>query len=186
MTAGQVQYLARSGSFVKEGYDYTGALQVLSTYLRWEYLWQNVRVKGGAYGCMTTFSRTGNSFFVSYRDPNLKRTWDVFSDLPEEIRNFELTERELRQYILGAINAIDQPLSPHAKGSRSMNLYLAGIDEEMLREERAQILGTTADDLRALADLVEDVLDQDEACVIGSEAKIKEEGYLFDVQEALN
>ena len=130
-TAGQVQYLARSGNFIKEGFEYTGALQVLSTYLRWEYLWQNIRVKGGAYGCMTTFSRTGNSYFVSYRDPNLKRTWDVFSDLPGEIEHLELSERELRQYIIGAINKIDQPLSPHAKGSRSMNLYLAGIDDEV-------------------------------------------------------
>ena len=186
MTAGQVQFLARSGNYIRDGYQYTGALMVLSTYLRWEYLWQNVRVKGGAYGCMTSFGKTGGSFFVSYRDPNLKRTWDVFSDLPEEIRNLELTEREMRQYIIGAINMIDQPLSPHAKGSRSMNLYLSGIEEEALREERRQILEATSQDLNELADLVEDVLDQDCACVIGSEAKIKEEGYLFDSQEALH
>ena len=185
LTAGQVQYVARAGNYLKEGYSFTGVMDVLSSYLRWEYLWQNVRVKGGAYGCMTGFRRTGDVFFVSYRDPHLKRTWEVFGDLPDTLRRLELTERELRQYIIGAVNAIDQPLTPRSRGMRSLGLYLAGITQEMLDEHRRQILETTVEDLKGLADLVEDVLDQGYACTIGSEAKVKEYADMFDVTEAL-
>lgn len=185
MTSSQVQYVARSGNFIKEGHRFTGVMDVLASYLRWEYLWQNVRVKGGAYGCMTGFRRGGNAFFVSYRDPHLKRTWDVFEDLPHTLRNLELSERELRQYIIGAINAIDQPLTPRSRGARSLALYLSGVTEEMLDQEREEILTTTQEDLQALADVIEDVLDQGYACTIGSEAKVKEHEDLFDRTEAL-
>ena len=185
MTASQVQYVARSGNFLKCGHRFTGVMDVLSSYLRWEYLWQNVRVKGGAYGCMTGFGRSGNAFFVSYRDPHLKRTWDVFEDLPDELRRLELSERELRQYIIGAINAIDQPLTPRSRGIRSLVLYLSGVTQEMLDQEREEILSTTQEDLRAMADVVEDVLRQGYACTIGSEAKVREHADMFDTTEAL-
>ncbi|MBR2752566.1 MAG: insulinase family protein [Lachnospiraceae bacterium] len=185
MTAGQVQYVARSGNFVKSGYHFTGVMDVLSSYLRWEYLWQNVRVKGGAYGCMTGFQRSGNAFFVSYRDPHLQRTWDVFEELPVKLRYLELSERELRQYIIGAINMIDQPLTPRSRGARSLTLYLSGVTKEMLDEEREQILETTQEDLNELADVVEDVLRQGYACTIGSEAKVREHENLFDEIVAL-
>ena len=184
-TAGQIQYVARGGNFLKSGHTFTGAMDVLSAYLRWEYLWQNVRVRGGAYGCMTGFRRSGNTFFVSYRDPHLKRTWDVFGDLPDTLEKLELSERELRQYIIGAINSIDQPLTPRSRGARSLALYLSGITKEMLDEQRKQILETDCTDLRALADVVRDVLDQDYTCTIGSEAKVREHADLFDTTEAL-
>ena len=177
--------MARSGNFVKSGYHFTGVMDVLSSYLRWEYLWQNVRVKGGAYGCMTGFQRSGNAFFVSYRDPHLQRTWDVFEELPVKLRYLELSERELRQYIIGAINMIDQPLTPRSRGARSLTLYLSGVTKEMLDEEREQILETTQEDLNELADVVEDVLRQGYACTIGSEAKVREHENLFDEIVAL-
>ena len=184
-TPGQVQFLARSGNFIKDGYRYTGTLCVLSNWLRWEYLWHNIRETGGAYGCMTDFSKTGNAYFVSYRDPHLKRTWDIFERLPQVVRELELSDRALRQYIIGAINAIDQPLSPHAKGARSYSLLQAGVTEDDLKRERREILATDTEDIRQLADLIEDILAQDHACVIGSSARIKEDGDLFDKTKAL-
>lgn len=79
MTSGQVQYAAQAGNFRKKGFAYTGALNILKVALSYDYLWINIRVKGGAYGCMSGFKYSGESFFVSYRDPHLKRTYDVFA-----------------------------------------------------------------------------------------------------------
>ena len=84
----KVQYVARVGNFIDNGADYTGALQILKVILSYDYLWQNVRVKGGAYGCMSGFSRTGEGYFVSYRDPNLERTMEVYEGIADYLRNF--------------------------------------------------------------------------------------------------
>ena len=83
MTSGQVQYVAQTGNFRKAGFEYTGTLNILKVALSYDYLWTNIRVKGGAYGCMSGFKRSGESFFVSYRDPHLKRTLDIFAGIPD-------------------------------------------------------------------------------------------------------
>ena len=178
-TSSKVQYVARVGNFLDHGHDYTGALQVLKVILSYDYLWQNVRVKGGAYGCMCNFSRLGEGYFMSYRDPNLERTNQVYEDVVAYIKAFAASERDMTKYIIGTISNIDQPLTPVAKGDRSMNLYMNHVTEEMILEERGQILEVTEEDIRALASIVEAVLKDNYFCVIGSEEKIEEQKELF-------
>lgn len=118
--ASQIQYVAKTGDFICEGYEYTGALRLLRIILSYDYLWINVRVKGGAYGCMNTFLRSGESYFVSYRDPNLSDTLDVYDRIPEYIKSFSPDERDMTKYIIGTFSALDTPMNPEAKGSRSL------------------------------------------------------------------
>lgn len=178
-TASKVQYVARTGNFIDNGAAYTGALQILKVILSYDYLWQNIRVKGGAYGCMSNFNRIGEGYFVSYRDPNLKRTIEVYEGIVDYLKNFTVSDRDMTKYIIGTISNIDQPMTPATKGERSMNLYMNKVSADMIREERSQILDATQDDIRALYRVVEAVLKADQLCVVGSEDKIEENKELF-------
>lgn len=183
--ASQIQYVAKTGDFICEGYEYTGALRLLRIILSYDYLWINVRVKGGAYGCMNTFLRSGESYFVSYRDPNLSDTLDVYNRIPEYIKSFSPDERDMTKYIIGTFSALDTPMNPEAKGSRSMSAYLEGITYEQIQKERNEILNAQPENIRRLADLVEAVLKKDSICVIGNENMIKESAGLFENVEKL-
>lgn len=183
--ASQIQYVAKTGDFICEGYECTGALRLLRIILSYDYLWINVRVKGGAYGCMNTFLRSGESYFVSYRDPNLSDTLDVYDRIPEYIKNFSPDERDMTKYIIGTFSALDTPMNPEAKGSRSLSAYLEGITYEQIQKERNEILNAQPEDIRRLADLVEAVLKKDSICVIGNENMIKESAGLFENVEKL-
>ena len=174
-TASKVQYVAKAGNFIDQGVAYTGALQILKVIMSYDYLWQNIRVKGGAYGCMSNFNRIGEGYFVSYRDPNLKRTLDVYEGVVDYLKNFTVSERDMTKYIIGTMSGIDQPMTPASKGDRSMNLYMNKVSAEMIREERNQILDAGQDDIRALYKVAEAVLRADQMCVIGGEDKIEEE-----------
>lgn len=183
--ASQIQYVAKTGDFICEGYEYTGALRLLRIILSYDYLWINIRVKGGAYGCMNTFLRSGESYFVSYRDPNLSDTLDVYDRIPEYIKSFSPDERDMTKYIIGTFSALDTPMNPEAKGSRSLSAYLEGITYEQIQKERNEILNAQPEDIRRLADLVEAVLKKDSICVIGNENMIKESAGLFENVEKL-
>lgn len=183
--ASQIQYVAKTGDFICEGYEYTGALRLLRIILSYDYLWINVRVKGGAYGCMNTFLRSGESYFVSYRDPNLSDTLDVYDRIPEYIKSFSPDERDMTKYIIGTFSALDTPMNPETKGSRSMSAYLEGITYEQIQKERNEILNAQPENIRRLADLVEAVLKKDSICVIGNENMIKESAGLFENVEKL-
>lgn len=183
--ASQIQYVAKTGDFICEGYEYTGALRLLRVILSYDYLWINVRVKGGAYGCMNTFLRSGESYFVSYRDPNLSDTLDVYDRIPEYIKSFSPDERDMTKYIIGTFSALDTPMNPEAKGSRSLSAYLEGITYEQIQKERNEILNAQPEDIRRLADLVKAVLKKDSICVIGNENMIKESAGLFENVEKL-
>ena len=178
-TASKVQYVARTGNFIDHGASYTGALQILKVILSYDYLWQNIRVKGGAYGCMSNFNRIGEGYFISYRDPHLKRTIDVYEGVVDYLKNFTVSERDMTKYIIGTMSNMDQPMTPVTKGERSMNLYMNKVSEDMLREERNQILDATQDDIRSLYRVAEAVLKAGQLCVIGSEDKIDEEKDVF-------
>lgn len=178
-TAGQVQYVARTGNFRKKGYEYTGALDILKVALSYDYLWMNLRVKGGAYGCMSGFKRSGESYFVSYRDPHLKRTLEVYEGIPEYVRTFQADEREMTKYIIGTISGKDVPRTPQMQGSISKTAYFCGITEEMMQKERDQILNADVEDIRNLAPLVEAILSDDAVCVVGSETAIEKEREIF-------
>ncbi len=177
-TPSQVQYVARYGNFNQVG-NFTGAFNVFGMALRYDYLWTQVRVLGGAYGCMSQTSKSGDIYFVSYRDPNLERTNQVFLDVVKYLENFDPTEEELMKYIIGAIGMLDEPLSPKAKGERSLNIYLSGITYEELKQERSEVLNVTKEDIKNLKPLFEAVLNEEALCVIGNENKIEQAKDLF-------
>lgn len=182
-TAGQVQYVAACGNFKKAGFAYTGALRILKVILSYDYLWMNLRVKGGAYGCMSNFRRTGNSFLASYRDPHLKNTLDVFEGTPDYLRNFDADEREMTKYIIGTISEMDVPMNPSAQGALALNAWFADMGREELQKERDEILSAQPEDIRKLADLVQAILEQKNICVVGSESAIdKNKGILKHVE----
>lgn len=178
-TSAKVQYVSRAGNFLKDGIEYTGALRILKTILSYDYLWNNVRVKGGAYGCMSGFGRTGEGYFASYRDPNLEKTNEVFEHTIEYVENFQADERDMTKYIIGTISDMDTPMNPYAKGSRALTAYLTNLDYEYLQKERDQVLNATEQDIRDLKKHIQSVLSQQNFCVIGSEEKIEEQKELF-------
>ncbi|MCI8513811.1 MAG: insulinase family protein [Lachnospiraceae bacterium] len=174
-----VQYVARCGNFRQKGFSYSGVLRVLKVILSYDYLWLKVRVKGGAYGCMTSFNRTGEGYFVSYRDPNLTATNEVYENIPAYLENFDVDERDMTKYIIGTISEVDSPLNPSAKGNRDLWAYMSGVTEAMLQKEREQILEASPEDIRKLSGVVAAILASGSLCVIGNEKKVKEAAELF-------
>jgi hypothetical protein len=183
--ASQIQYVARAGSFAKAGFAYHGALRVLRMIMEYDYMWMNIRVKGGAYGCMASFLRTGETYFVSYRDPNLSKTIEVYEGIPDYLRNFDPDERDMTKYIIGTFGSLDTPLNPEAKGARSMAAYLEDLTYDDVQRERDEILGATSSDIRGFAELVAAVLKQENLCVVGNENAIRENAELFGAIEKL-
>ena len=184
-TSGKVQYVARTGNFVKKGYQYSGALKVLKTLLSYGYLWNKIRVQGGAYGIMCNFLYGGNGYFVSYRDPNLSETNEVFMGLPEYLRNFKADEREMTGYILGTISMLDMPSTPAMKGEGAYIRYMRGITDEDRQKERDEVLSASQESIRETAEIVQAVLDNNNICVVGSAAAIEKNEDLFDYTEDL-
>ena len=179
LDASQVQYVSRAGNFKQAGYEYTGTLRILKVLLSYDYLWINIRVKGGAYGCMSGFTRRGDGYFTSYRDPNLSKTNEIYEGIPEYLENFQATEKEMTGYILGTFSSVDAPLTPAGKTGRSATAYFTGITEEMLQKEREEILHASQEDIRSLSGVVKAILKENAFCVIGNEEKLKEEKELF-------
>ena len=173
-TSSKVQYVATAGRFEREGQEYTGALRVLKTIFSYDYLWVNIRVTGGAYGCMCGFSRNGYGYLVSYRDPHLTSTLEVYKNAAEYVRNFEVSDRDMTKYIIGTISTMDQPLEPSALGDRSFMGYLTGITPEMLQREREQVLNATQETIRSLAPYMEALMEAGTVCAIGNDKKIQE------------
>ena len=178
-TSSNVQYVARCGNFKEKGYDYTGAINVFKKALSTEYLWMKVRVDGGAYGCMCGFSENGDSYFVSYRDPNLERTYNIYGDILKFIDGFNPTEEELTKYIIGAFGEIDAPLTPQQLGSRSLSAYLMNKTEEDALKIRKEMIECKVSDIKALRPIMEAVLSDNNICVIGNENKIEEASHMF-------
>ena len=185
MTSGQVNYVCRAGNFRRKGLPYKGALRVLKVMMGYEYLWVNVRVKGGAYGCMCSFGKSGESYFVSYRDPNLGKTLEIYEKAADAITQFEADERTMTQYIIGAVSELDMPMNPAAKGLYSLSAYMTGLTTEVLQKERDEILQATVEDIRELSAYIKAFMDEDFLCVVGNTNKIKEENGLFMKTENL-
>ena len=173
LTASQVQYVCRAGNFIKKGLPYSGALKVLRVMMSYDYLWNNVRVKGGAYGCMCSFGKSGESYFVSYRDPNLEKTVAVYAAAADYIENWQGDEEELTQYLIGAVSELDTPKSPQDRGTFSLGGYLTGLSKEKLQQERDEILSVSVDVIRSLGAHIRAFMSDDCLCVLGREDKIK-------------
>ena len=174
MDASQVQYVARTGNFIAHGHPYTGTLKILKVILGYDYLWNNVRVKGGAYGCMCSFGRSGECYFVSYRDPNLEKTVTVYKAAADYIENWQGDEEELTQYLIGAVSELDTPKTPQDKGTFSLGGYLTGLSEKELQRERDEILSVNVETIRSLAKHIRAFMSDDCLCVLGREDKIKQ------------
>ena len=180
ITSGMVQYNACVGNFGGSGMAYSGSMNVLKNVLGNEYLWNNVRVKGGAYGCMCGFAPSGNGYFTSYRDPNLAKTYDIYANAADYVRSLVLDDRELTKYIIGAVGAIDLPMTASMKGNRSLAAFLGERSFEQIQKNRDELLATTVDDLRDLSKAVASVIEAGHICVVGSESKITEEKDRFE------
>lgn len=185
-TSAQIQYVGRAGNYRTEsGLSYTGALRVLKVIMGYEYLWTNVRVKGGAYGCMCNFGKSGDSYFVSYRDPNLKKTMETFEKTGDYLRGFSADERTMTKYIIGAISDLDIPMNPSAKGSRSSSAYLTNQTYEEVQQERDELLACTQEDIRALADYMDAIMKEEAVCVVGNGQAIEDNKDMFGTIENL-
>lgn len=179
LTPGMVQFDACAGNFMKKGFAYHGALQILKVIMDYDYLWNEIRVKGGAYGCMCGFSATGDAYFVTYRDPKLSESYEVFKNAGNYIRNFECSDRDMTKYIIGAISNIDIPMNPNAKGARSLACYLCGITYEDKQRTRDELLGATAENIRSFGSLIDAFTEEDYKCVVGSESQIRANEAMF-------
>jgi len=184
-TAGQVQYVCRAGNFASKGLKYSGALRVLKVMMGYDYLWKNIRVLGGAYGCMSSYAKNGDAAFVTYRDPNLKNSIDVFEKAADYLRDFNADDRTILQYIIGAVSDLDTPKTPSGKGTYGLTAYLCKAKMENIQRNRDELLGTNKDTIRELAKYVDAFMSDECLCVIGSSEKIDESRELFDKVEQL-
>jgi Zn-dependent M16 (insulinase) family peptidase len=175
-TSGQVQYVALGGNYRQAGYEYTGTFRILQLILSYDYLWQNIRVLGGAYGCSGSFQKSGHAVLSSYRDPHLKRTLEVYRALPAYLKAFDADEREMTKYIIGTISDMDTPLNAAARGALAFTCWVSGMTEEDYQKERDQVLDAQPEDIRALAAPAEAVIRDNNICVVGSESVLEKEG----------
>lgn len=165
----QVNYVAKGANVYQAGYKYSGAIHVVSRFLSTAYLWDRVRVQGGAYGAFCNFSRlTGALGYVSYRDPNLSETLTAFDEVAGFIRDNPVPKEELEKAIIGAIGEVDTYRLPDAKGFVSMTRYLTGEDETYLQKVRAQIMATSQQDFADFAEAADAVQQQGEVVVVGA------------------
>ncbi len=169
----KVHFVAQGADFRQLGFSYSGKMRVLKNVLRKDYLWNRVRVQGGAYGAMLDITPNGNFTFTSYRDPNLKETYDIYRKTPEYLKNLDIPTRELNKYILGTISELDQPLTPSMKGERAMAYYISKFTQSDLQKDRDEVLATQVSDLKGYTVLVTKVLAKDYHAVVGGKPKIE-------------
>ena len=184
-TAGQVQYVCRAGNFLQKGLPFTGALRVLKVIMGYDYLWTRIRMKGGAYGCMSSYGRDGYAYFVTYRDPHLRGSIETFEGAADYVRGFDCDERTMTKYVIGAVSGMDRPMTPSMLGRYSKSCRLMGLTAEDLQRDRDQVLGCTQEDIRSLADYIDAFMSDGVLVTIGSAAKLEQAADLFGSVEAL-
>jgi len=176
----QVQYCAKGGNFFRKGYPYSGKMRVLNNVLSNEILYKELRVKGGAYGAMSNFSLAGYQYFCSYRDPNLRETLETYDRVPEYLRTFDCSKRDMEKYSIGDISSLDYPKIPEAIGAQADDDYITGFTQADRQQIRDEVLSTTVADIRSYADMIEAIMNKNHYCVFGNDAKVKEAGELFN------
>lgn len=180
LTQGNVQYVAKGGNYLDNGHKYGGGLNVLESILGFDYLWNNVRVKGGAYGVFANFRRDGGAYIVSYRDPSIKETLKVYDGIEDYLNQFKADEREMSKYIIGTIRKLDHPLTNSMKGEVATSYYLSNITQDDVQKEREEVLSVEVNTIRNFAPLVGDLMKQNYICVLGNEGKLKENSDIFN------
>jgi len=165
----QVNYVGKGANLYELGYTLHGSMSVITNHLRTSYLWEKIRVQGGAYGGFCAFDRKSGVFsYLSYRDPNLTGTLANYDGTADFLRRLEVSEDDLTRSIIGAIGGIDAYQLPDAKGFTSLSRYLIGDDDETLQRYRDEVLGTTAADFKQLAGALDAVRDHGQVVVMGS------------------
>jgi len=185
-TPAEIQYVAFGGTFGSVTDADLGILNVVQHLLNYDYLWNEVRVKGGAYGVKCNFTREKQWYFASYRDPNLSSTIDVYENAADYLENYNADEREITKTIIGTISNIDTPLTQNMKGNRSMTAYFKKIPYDLLQKERDSVLSCSIEDIRRAAEVIKAVAAKGNICVIGNEKHIKDEKDIFDEIKVLS
>lgn len=180
MTSSKVQYVGKGYNFKELGYSYDGSLQVLKTIVSLDYLWNTIRVQGGAYGAFFNIGRDGNMFLGSYRDPNLLKSIKAYERTSEYLESFDIDDREMKKYIIGTINRMDSPLTSSMKGEVATARYIRNIGQEDIQREREEVLATTQHDIKNSYKLIEDVMKENYLCVLGNEDKIRGNKEIFN------
>lgn len=179
-SAAGVQYVAQAADLTNYGVPYSGKLEVLSNLLSYEYLYNEVRAKGGAYGQGIRFSRNGFMSVYSYRDPNLSKTFDVYAGLADWLRQLDFDDDRLRPFIIGTMNRFNPALTARAKGVLDLSFAVTGQTFADVERVQAEALDTDIDDLRGYADALGQAIGANIRCVLGSAARIQAEAGLFD------
>ncbi len=181
ITSAEVVFAVQGGRLFNNSSSYNGHFEVLKTYLSRDFLWNSVRQMGGAYGCFIQFSHiTGNLAFVSYRDPQVRKTYEAYNKIPDIISNLELPQKVMEQLIIGTYGNFDPHQSPAAKGSTARNEYLSGIDPAYKQQRLREITATTIEDLREFAPSFEEISKNCFRSIIGNRSKIEADKELFD------
>lgn len=180
ITQSSLQYVVKGYNIVKLGRKYCGSMRVLCSILNSEYYYPKVRREGGAYGCYTFLSRNGNIGVTSYRDPNLKKTFEVYNETYKFLENLELSKDDMDNFIIGTIGRTYKPLTPEMKALAAVADYITGITDEYKQREKDEILNTTLADIKGYASMIKDVMDKNLCCVVGNEGNIKKNNDLFD------
>lgn len=180
LSSSLVQYVVKSFDFKKAGFFWKSPMIVLNQILNTDWLQNQIRVQGGAYGGFSGITPGGHIYLASYHDPNLRETLAAFDATPEYVSRFAASRKEMTRYILGAAASLDQPKTPSQKGSAAMHWYFEKTTEEMLDQEREKMLATTVRDIRGMAPMLREVLKQNNYCVYGNETRIHENSDLFN------
>ncbi len=179
VTSSNVQYVGKGNDYSKFGFTYTGKFLVLKTIANYDYLWNNVRVKGGAYGVFINFGRSGSMSICSYRDPNINETLKAYDEFAKYLENFNTDEREMTKYILGTINSLDTPLSNSMICEREAAIYISKLDKKLLQKEREEVLDTKALHIRELSTIIDKCMKENYICVLGGKEKIEQNKEIF-------
>lgn len=175
----KIQYVFKAQDFLSPDFKYSGSASVVGKILSSDYLQNNVRVRGGAYGAFAGLGFDGFVCLSSYRDPNLKSTLDIYDAASEYLSEYSDDEATVFQYIIGTISGKDRPLTTAQKGQVALSLYRIGRGIEDMQRERDEILNTTAYDIRKYAEAFKDFSENGAICVFGSEDIINENSQLF-------
>lgn len=167
----KVHYNAAAANYKAKGYEYTGLMRVLANIITEGYLYQEVRVKGGAYYYDASFEHSGLMSFFTYRDPNIARTYDVYRGCSKFLESFNPDDREMLKYILGAVNKLDKPLTAREKGELAVKRHLTGITPEMVQHERDELLSATPEKIRDMAGIITSCFADGYICTFGGEAE---------------
>jgi len=187
MSASKVQYVIKGYNFKKLGYEWDGKMRVLNQIISSDWLQNQIRVIGGAYGGFAGFSSSGEVYFASYRDPNLSETLTNYDATPSFLNEFDAEESEMTRFIIGTIARMDRPTTASQRGSIAVSRHFRNTTIEDLKAERAAVLGTKLEDIKSFEGMIKEILDQGEICVYGNEDKIKENKDLFkDIYNVTN